>query len=225
MRSSSTEIGQRVRIFVGRGRVGVDEAASVGAEFLDHFLRRHRTAGDRLREAFDGFHALIGVKVLRHALPHEKQPDDDRDGQQNVERAAREVDPEISERLHVRAHQPPNDRDGDRNADPGRGEVVPGEPGHLREVAHRRLARIELPVRVRRKTDGGVPREVGRHVVDVGGVERKPLLRPQQNVEVGEADQGKCQHRERIGVPGHLLVFAHAAEPVDELLQRHEQGA
>src|SRR5665213_1273677 len=39
----------------------------------------------------------IYSSMLRHALPHEEQPDDDCDRQQHVKRAAREIDPEIAD--------------------------------------------------------------------------------------------------------------------------------
>ena len=71
------EIGERRRVFVGRCGVGVDETAAVGAQLFDDFLRRHRAAGDRLGEAFERLHALVGMEVLRHALPHEEESDDD----------------------------------------------------------------------------------------------------------------------------------------------------
>ena len=48
-----------------------------------------------------------------------------------------------------------------REAGGGRREVLHREPGHLREVAHRRLAAVALPVRVGDEAGGGVPREVG----------------------------------------------------------------
>ena len=47
------------------------------------------------------------------------------------------------------------------------------EPRHLREVRHRRLARVALPVRVRRERDGGVPGGVRRDGAETVGVQRQ----------------------------------------------------
>ena len=53
-------------------------------------------------------------------------------------------------------------RDGKRDAGGGRDEVVHREPGHLREIAHRRLGHVGLPVGVGDEADRGVEGEVGR---------------------------------------------------------------
>ena len=42
------EVGQRRRVFIGMRRVGVHEAATVGAQHLDRFLRSDRAHGQRL---------------------------------------------------------------------------------------------------------------------------------------------------------------------------------
>ena len=86
-----------------------------------------------------------GREVLDHALRDQQQREDDRDRQEHVEIAANEIDPEVAERLGavgpVSAGEPARERQRDADARAGRGEVVPGEPRHLGEVAHRRLAR------------------------------------------------------------------------------------
>ena len=55
-------------------------------------------------------------------------------------------------------------RERERDADAGgrRREVVPRQPRHLRQVAHRRLARVRLPVGVGGEAGGGVEREPAR---------------------------------------------------------------
>ena len=156
------EIGKRRRVFVGCGRVRIDEAAAIGAQLFDDFLRGHGTAGDRLCDAFHRFHGVICVEVLRDALHHEDERSNHADWQQEIEAAARQVNPKISNHFRGRARDATNHRHRDRDADTGGNEVVPSQCRHLREVAHRALAGIELPVRVRGKTDGRVPSEVGR---------------------------------------------------------------
>ena len=91
------KVGERCRVFKGMGRVGVEEAAAVGAQFLDRFLggdRPHRdldflddhVLGDRLAlgileriplvvhlwlvivGGLDQRHGLVGAEVLDHPL-------------------------------------------------------------------------------------------------------------------------------------------------------------
>ena len=49
-------------------RVGVEEAAAVGPELLDRFLRGDRTLGDRLRRAFDRLRDRVRMEILNRAL-------------------------------------------------------------------------------------------------------------------------------------------------------------
>ena len=57
--------------------VGVEEAAAIGAEFLDRLLQRHGTDGDRLAAAEDGVRGGEGREGLRHARPDQEEADDD----------------------------------------------------------------------------------------------------------------------------------------------------
>ena len=54
------EIGQRRRVFIRMRGVGVEEAAAVGAQHLDRFLRGHRAHRQRLR---------VGGRVSVTGLP------------------------------------------------------------------------------------------------------------------------------------------------------------
>ena len=51
------------------------------------------------------------------------------------------------------------------------------QTSHLRQIAHRRLAAIELPVCIRGKTGGGIKRQSRRHIWQALRVKRQPLLR------------------------------------------------
>ena len=93
------QVGDRVRVLERMGGVGVEEAAAIGAELLDRYLRGDRALRDRLLGAFERRRVDVGAEVLRHALPDQAQRDDDRQRQQHVERAARQIDPEIADRL------------------------------------------------------------------------------------------------------------------------------
>ena len=62
------QVGKRVGVLVGMGGIGVEEAAAVGAEFLDDLLRGNRALRDHLFTAFERRRLDIGGEVLRHAL-------------------------------------------------------------------------------------------------------------------------------------------------------------
>ena len=81
------------------------------------------------------------------------------DRQQHPERRARHVDPEVADGLLLLLRDAADERDRHRDAGRRRHEVVIREPGHLREVAHGRLAAVRLPVRVGRERRGGVEGE------------------------------------------------------------------
>ena len=61
---------------------------------------------------------------------------------------ADEVDPEIAEGVALALRDAANERNRERDADGGRREIVVRQAGHLREIAHRRLAAVRLPVRI-----------------------------------------------------------------------------
>ena len=60
-----------------------------------------------------------------------------------------------------------------RDADRRRHEVVVREAGHLREIAHGRLAAVGLPVRVGRERRGGVERQRRRDRAESLRIERQ----------------------------------------------------
>jgi hypothetical protein len=56
------EIGEGRRVLERMRAVGVEEAAAVGAQLLDRFLRRHGAEGNDLRRAFQGLDVQVGRK-------------------------------------------------------------------------------------------------------------------------------------------------------------------
>ena len=60
--------------------------------------------------------------------------------QQDVEHAAGQIDPEVADGLRRTPGEAADQRDGQRDAGRRRDEVVHRQAGHLREIAHRRLA-------------------------------------------------------------------------------------
>ena len=70
----------------------------------------------------------------------------------------------------------------DGDAGGGRGEIVDGQGHHLREIGHRRLAGVALPVGVGGETRRRVERQVGRQPGQTLRVERQPVLEAQDEV-------------------------------------------
>ena len=113
-------------------------------------------------------------------------------------------------------------RDGDAGG--RRHEVLDGERGHLHEIAHRRLAAVPLPVRVRHEAHGGVERLVGAHL---GGakslrIERQQTLEPHERVRDQKGKQAERQKRCGVLRPPLFLILADAAQLVDEHFDRPE---
>ena len=144
--------------------VRVEVSAAVGSQHLDRELRCQRTLLDRLRSRLPGFApSRRRFEVLNRSLPDEEQRRHDRNRKQDVKRAARHIDPEISDRLRGVPRKSANQRDRNRNTHRSGNKVLDRERGHLHEVAHRRVRRIRLPVRVRHEADGRVERQIRRH--------------------------------------------------------------
>ena len=156
------QVGQRRRILERMRAVGVEEAAAVGAEFLDDLLRGHRALRDGLRGdrvhhrlaagidrrlavgvhmlhllRLDQLRRVVGLQVLHHALRHQHQRADDAERQQHPQAAANHVHPEVADGLHLPARDAANEGDRQRDARRRRNEVVIGQAGHLGEIAHR----------------------------------------------------------------------------------------
>ena len=146
------QVRERIRVLERVGGVRVVEAAAVRSEFLDRLLRRDGTARDRLR-ARPARWSTSRASLKFCTTPCETQHDrrDERDRQQDADRGSDEVRPEVADRLALDPREPADQRDRDRDADRRRHEVLHGEADHLHEVAHRRLTRVRLPVRVRRE--------------------------------------------------------------------------
>ena len=123
------EIGQRRRILERMRRIGIEEAAAVGAQHLDGFLRGHRAHGQCLgvrgrgsrsrhcpAASFSGDPAassfgicrssaleraslLVGLEILNHALAHEDMATNNDSGSRMYSVTSRHVDPEIADAL------------------------------------------------------------------------------------------------------------------------------
>ena len=174
------EVGQGGGVLEWVGGVGVEEPATVGAQHLDGFLSRHRPLGDRLLCALQRVSHGVGAQVMRRTLPDQEESIEEADGQQNVDDAAHQVDPERADALAASPREATYQ--GYRPDDAGRRgeEVVDGQTRHLGQVAHGGLAAVVLPVGVGSEAGGGIPGQERGHIREVLGVEEAamPLLGP-----------------------------------------------
>ena len=106
--SNFRKVSQRTGILERVRGIDIEEAAAVAAQKFDGFLRRYRPAGNRLRHIFERSGFDRWGQGLRHALRNEKESRQHADREQNVERAAGEIDPKIANR---RRSSPRKDRE------------------------------------------------------------------------------------------------------------------
>ena len=118
------------------------------------------------------------------------------EGQQDVERRARQVDPEVADRRGVAPDEATDEGHGDGDAGGGRREVAHRQAGRLDEVAGA-LARVVLPVRVGLEADGRVEGQLGREGRAGVRVQRQDVLEPQHGVHDEDAHEAEQQQRHR----------------------------
>ena len=162
-RKISSQLVQRGRVLERVRRVGVVEAAAVGAELLDDLLAGHRAAGDvlgRHRPAWSRRCRLDRFCTMPAAMKTTAPTT------AIGSRIRTQIRTRSTQKLPswsvLRPGEAPHQRDRDRDADRRRDEVLHRQTGHLHQVAHRRLTRVRLPVGVRDEADRGVPRLI-RH--------------------------------------------------------------
>src|SRR6266496_4735658 len=155
--------------------VGIEKATAVGTELFDDFLRSHWPLSDCLRRdglrlfrvsairigdnltggvllidfnalLIDQLRRVVGPQVLHYALRNQHERAYDANRQQHPKRCPRHVHPKVSDGLHLTTRYAPNERDSERDSYRGRSEVVIGETSHLRQITHRYLGNIALPV-------------------------------------------------------------------------------
>ncbi len=208
------------------GGVGVEEASAVGAQFLDGFLRGHRSLRDDLLGAFHGGDGGVGLQILNHALRAQKQRADERYRQQHVQRGARHVHPEIAQGPYFMAREASDHGNRDRQARRGRYEILHRQRGHLHEIAERGFSAIGLPVGVRQKADGGVEGQVGSDIgrAKVLRIERQISLRALQQVHQQEAENAEGQQRRSVLRPALLDILANAGDLIGQHFQPAQHG-
>ncbi len=230
-REDLEEVAERRRVLERMRRVDVEEAAAVGAELLDRDLRGRRPHGQRLlgdRRAvgvgrgLDEGHRLIRFEVLHHALRDQRERQHERQGQQDVERAAREVHPEVADVRAGAIPEAPEQRHEDRHPAGRRDEVLHRQRSHLGEVAHGGLATVALPVGVGREAHRRVERRVRRDRPQPLRVEWQDPLRALQQVHDQQAEKVEHHHRDGVRLPGHSDGRIDTAHAIGEPLDRPE---
>ena len=215
------------------GGIGVEEPAAVGADLLDGDLGRRRTyrqglLGNHLAvgvlDGFDEGRLGIGAVRLHDALGHQDHRPEDRHRQQDVEHRSRHIDPEIADRLAVASGKAPDHRDQHGHARRRRDEILHGHAEHLRQIAHRGLAAVGLPVRVRDEAHGRVERRVGLDGGQVLRIQGQKMLDPLQHIEKDESGRIECQHRQGVPLPAYLPSRIDIAETVDQPFERPQHS-
>ncbi len=173
-------------------------------------------ARDCLR--FQQLRGVVRTQVLHDSLRDEREREDGRDGQQHPQGSAREVDPEVAERLHLLARDAADKRDGQRQAHRRRPEVMSRQPKHLGEVAHGRFGRVGLPVGVGGERDGGVPGEVRRDAGQVLRVPGQVVLQALHDVGKQQRGGAEEEHGDEVFGPAHLFVRVDAGGAIEQPL-------
>ena len=141
----------------------------------------------------------------------------DAERQQDANGAARDVHPEVADRLATVAGQPAHQGNRDREPHGGGQEVLDREAGHLHRVSERRLRRVGLPVGVRDERHRGVERERGVHVGKAERV-RQRGLQPLHPVQEHHAHSGEGEHGDRVGPPRLLAARVDAEHAIRRAL-------
>ncbi len=228
------EIRDRVRVLERMRGIRVQEAATVGAKLLDRFLRRNGTHGQGLggrggrlgdRVAFlilqrlavravlrivvfdrlDQRDVDVGCEVLHDTLAYQPEGQHEGHRDQHPHGDSGEVDPEIADGSGRMAGKAADQRKGDGDAGCRGKEILHRERRHLRQVTHRRLAGVALPVGVCDEADRGIERRVRAHGTEALRIERQPRLDALDRVDDEHAQAVEHQYGERVLEPRHFL--------------------
>jgi len=200
------QVGERRRVLERVRRVGVEEAAAVGAQHLDCLLRGDRAEREGLLGAFQRGRIDIGTQRLRHALPDVDQGDDDRHRQQHVESDADQIGPVVADGAGRTPGEARTKAMAMAMPAAAEAKFCTVSPAICEKIRHRRLAAVALPVGVGQEADRGVERQVGRQSGLAGRVEGKPVLQPQQRVEQNKTGRLEGQHADGVADPALFAV-------------------
>ena len=208
-------IRQRGRILERMRGIGVEEAAAIGAQHLDRDLRRDRADRDGLLGAFERCRVDIGAERLRNPLPDQEQRIGNADRNEDVERAAGHIDPEISDRLRRMARKAADDSDSEHDAGRGGEKILMGQAEHLHEIGHRAFAAVVLPVGVGDEAHRRIERQIFADRGLARRIERQPRLQSHQGIKNEKAAEMEQQHADGIDEPALFAPFVDAGDLVD----------
>jgi hypothetical protein len=243
------EVGERRRVFQRMRRIDIEEATAIGTQLLDGHLRGHRADGNALLVAGDFFgqrlifvvkqRLTVGAELrlleldrferrrrvmcgesLHHTLAAQRNGQADRQRQQDVERRAHHIYPEIAERIGFPLHEAARQGDQDCHTGGGREEVLDRQTEHLGQVAQRRFAAVALPVGIGDKADGGVEGQIGRRAGHPVGIERQITLQALQGKDNEETQQVEDQQGHGVTRPVHPVFMTDPGQPVKAALDR-----
>jgi hypothetical protein len=216
------EVRERGRVFERVRRVGVEKAAAVGAEHLDRNLRSDRADGDCLLRPFERRCVDVGTERLRHPLPDQKQSEGNANRNEDVERAAGDIDPEIAHRARGVTRKAADQRDRQHDAGGGREIILMREPEHLHQVRHRAFAAVVLPVGVSDEARRRIERQVRGHGGLIRRVQREYRLQAHERVKNDEAAHVEEQHGDGVGEPVLFAGRVHARDTIKHAFDRSQ---
>src|SRR5580692_5061014 len=240
------KIGKGRRVLKWVSAIGVEKPAPIRAEFLDDFLRGHRTLRngllghrihDRLAVGTDHWltvrtHSLhllrlyqrdfvVRFQVLYNSLRNQEKSPDHTKREKHPKAAANKVHPEISYGFHLPASNAANKGNAQHDAGRRGGKVVIGQPSHLGEITHRGFTRVFLPIRVRGERRRRIEREMSRcYRAKLLRIERQKPLNALDQIQEQHRNRAKQQHRSRVLGPAHLVRFVDPSHPVEQALDR-----
>ena len=205
---AAQEVAEGVGVFERMGAIDAEEPASIGAELLDRDDGRHGTAGNLLdqgrltvgvgphRSRIDGGRRRIPVQGHGHAAGDEQHADNEAQRNEDVGRAAPQIDVEVSHVLV--AAKPADDRQQGRHADHRRNGLFPADEEQLAEVREVDLAGVVLEIGIRQKrADRVEDRRRSEHFLAVR-VQRQIGLQGQDRK--ADDERQRVEDHERQGV-------------------------
>ncbi len=163
---------------------------------------------------------VIGTEVLHHPLRDQQQRINQAPRQQHPQSSARSIDPKVTQRLRLSPRDAPDQCHCQRDPDRCGKEVMVGQSEHLRQIAHRHLWHIRLPVRVRRKRYSSIKRKIRGHRGEMLRIERQQVLQPFDRVRRKQRDQAEEQRHNCIFCPRHLAGLIDPRQTIDKPLDR-----
>ena len=209
-------VGEAGRVLERGGGVGVEEPTPVVTQLLDRLHEADGPPGDDLGDAVQGIVDGHGAEQRLHGtLADEDDPEDERDGPHDVEQAAGHVHPEVPDGRGTASGETADHADSYRDADDRAQHLLQGQRADLREVRHRRLSAVVLPVGVGQERGGGVEAERLGHGAQVLRVQRKRALDADEQVGDAHGHRGEDDEGGGVALPVLLLLGTGPEHAVD----------